>query len=298
MAVVALGIGGCATSPAPEAGSDALWSIERWKAEGAGAVLIDVRKDADYASGHLPGARQIWRNDIESTAYPYGGMAADAERMQAVMDSLGVRPGQRIVVYDGVGGCDAARLWWLLQVYGHDEVVLLDGGPKAWLHGGDALETSLPEAPARSGFQFTSAPEPELLATVTDVQAAAANGVTLIDTRTSDEHSGRRMKRGAVRAGRIPQSVHYNWGNAVDLNGISTMKSVNDLRWDLEQAGVDVNAPLITYCHTGVRSAHTTFVLRELLGATNVSNYDGSWTEWSHLEHLPLVADQPVNPAL
>lgn len=297
LALCGLSAWGCST-PTHEAGSDALWSIERWKAEGTGAVLIDVRKEADYAAGHLPGAHQVWRNDIESPDYPYGGMAASAERMREVLDSLGVQTGQQVVVYDGVGGCDAARFWWLLQLYGHDAVALMDGGPKAWVHGGDALDTAEPPVPKRSGFAFASAPEPNLLATVADVQSAAAQGITLVDTRTADEHTGRRMKRGAVRAGRIPQSAHYNWGNAVDLNGISTLKSVADVRWDLQQAGIDLNAPLITYCHTGVRSAHTTFVLRELIGIEEVANYDGSWTEWSHMDELPIVADQPVNPAL
>lgn len=278
--------------------SDSLWSIERWKAEGTAAVLIDVSRDADYAQGHLPDAHQLWRTDIESTDYPYGGMAASREHLLELMDSLGVAPGQQVVLYDGVGGCDAARLWWLLKLFGHPKVALLDGGARAWTLGGDALSVEVPSPGPSSGFQFVGQPDASLLATVDDVQKAAGEGAVLLDTRTEDEHTGRRMKSGAVRAGRIPQSLHYNWGNAVDLTGSGCLKAVSDLEWDLKTAGIEFDAPIITYCHTGVRSAHTTFVLRELLGYELVSNYDGSWTEWSHFEELPIVADQPVNPAL
>ncbi len=277
---------------------DSLWSIERWKAEGASAVLIDVSRDASYAEGHLPGAHQLWRTDIESTEYPYSGMAASREHLISLMDSMGVAPGQQVVIYDGVGGCDAARLWWLLKLYGHPKVALLDGGARAWTLGGDALSVQPPVPGASAGFQFVGEPDASLLASVEDVRNAALEGVVLLDTRTDDEHTGRRMKSGAVRAGRIPQSLHYNWGNAVDLNGSGCMKSVADLEWDLTAVGVQFDAPIITYCHTGVRSAHTTFVLRELLGYERVANYDGSWTEWSHFDDLPIAADQPVNPAL
>lgn len=257
-----------------------------------------MRRDADYVEGHLPGARQLWRDDVESADYPYGGMVASRERVAEVLDSLGIQPGQNVVIYDGVGGCDAARLWWVMRLYGHEEVALLDGGPQAWQHSGSALETTLPEPAARGRFSFAHEPDMTLLATLDDVQHAVQRGVKLVDTRTDDEFSGRRQKNGAARAGRIPESAHFNWGNAVDLNGLGTMKSVQDLKWDLQQAGVDFERPVITYCHTGVRSAHTTFVLREVLGFDRVANYDGSWTEWSHFEELPLVVDQPLNPAL
>lgn len=298
-AFAALMLVGCSEPVAEHAGNpDSLWTIERWKAEGTSAVLIDVSRDAAYAEGHLPGAHQLWRTDIESTEYPYSGMAASRAQLSFLMDSLGVAPGQQVVIYDGVGGCDAARLWWLLRLYGHPQVALLDGGARAWTLGGDALSVVTPVPGAPVGFEFVGEPDASLLANVEDVRNAAAQGVVLLDTRTDDEYTGRRMKSGAVRAGRIPQSLHYNWGNAVDLTGSGCMKSVADLKWDLTSAGVQPDAQIITYCHTGVRSAHTTFVLRELLGYEHVSNYDGSWTQWSHFEELPIVADQPVNPAL
>lgn len=300
LVAVAFGLG-CSES-APEqpltVNPESLWSIERWKAEGADAVLIDVRKASDFLEGHLPGARQIWRDDLESTDYPYGGMAASREQLTRLMDSLGVKPGQQVVVYDGVGGCDAARLWWLLSLNGHVPVALLDGGPIAWTAGGNGLETKAPDAPAPSGFHFCCKPKTPLLATMRDVQNAASNGTTLLDTRSDDEYTGRRLKKGAARAGRIPMSLHYDWGNAVDLGGLGTMKSRQDLEWDLKQAGINFESPIITYCHSGVRSAHTTFVLTEVLGFTQVANYDGSWTEWSHMDQLPSASDVPVDSSL
>ena len=298
--VASVALSSCDSAPVaePAGPSNSLWSIERWKAEGHDAVLVDVSRDAQYAEGHLPGAHQIWRTDIESTEYPFGGMAASREVVAELLDSLGVKTGQQVVVYDGVGGCDAARFWWLLNLHGHPQVALLDGGARAWQLGGDSLSKQTPVPSPRTGFAYSSAPDLTLLASASEVREASANGVLVLDTRTDDEFTGRRLKSGAARAGRIPMSIHYNWGNAVDLNGSGCIKSTADLAWDLGQIGVDLNEPIITYCHTGVRSAHTTFVLRELLGARNVRNYDGSWTEWSHLEDLPIVADQPLNPAL
>lgn len=290
---------GCAGTNGPDAGQpEALWSVARWKAEGRDAVLIGVCREADYARGHLPGAHRIWRTDIESRDYPYGGMAAPAEAVRALLDSIGLRSGQQVVVYDDVGGCDAARLWWLLRFYGHEQVALLDGGPNTWVQDGEALTTAVPVAGPATGFSFDGVRDLSLLASVEDVQHAAENGVLLLDTRTEDEHTGRRKKPGAARAGRIPNSLHYNWGNAVDLEGSGRIKSTADLAWDLRQAGLDFESPVITYCHTGVRSAHTTFVLREILGFPSASNYDGSWTEWSHLPALPAESDLPLNPAL
>lgn len=303
-AVVAASLISC-TGPLPDSvvasvehKTDALWSIKRWKIEGGQAALIDVRRQEDFKAGHLPGAHQIWRTDMESKAFPYAGMAASKEVMLHLLDSLGIETGQQVVVYDGAGGCNAARLWWLLNLYGHAPVALLDGGPQAWQALGNALEVGQVEAPTPTGFQFCCKPKSNLLATQEDVKNAASNGTLILDTRTDDEYSGRRMKNGATRAGRIPGSLQFNWGNAVNLNDLGTIKSTQDLTWDFQEAGIDFTQPIITYCHTGVRSAHTTFVLRNVLGFNQVSNYDGSWSEWSFSEELPLEADEPVNPEL
>lgn len=264
-----------------------LWSIEQLAAATDPPLLIDVRKPADYAMGHIPGARQIWRSDftVEVDGGPalgrYGGMACSPEDLAALMDSLGARPSGQILLCDGVGGCDAARVWWLLRLYGHKEVALLDGGLPAWEASGRSASMDAPPLPSPGGFAYTSTPQPELLVTLEDVEAARAAGDVLLDTRSLAEFSGAQHKSGAARPGHIPGAVHYDWGNAVDMGGVGCLKPLKDIVHDLGNLGIRPETPVITYCHSGVRSAHTAFVLREVLGYPNVRNYDGSWTEYS-----------------
>jgi len=114
--------------------------------------------------------------------------------------------------------------------------------------------------------------------------------LVLVDTRTADEFSGKRIKSGAKRAGRIPNSHHIDWMKAMDMKQ-QKFKSRNQLEEIYAQLGTSKDKTIVTYCHTGVRSAHTTFVLTQLLGYTNVKNYDGSWSEWSYFQNLPIEKD-------
>lgn len=268
-----------------------LFSIEDWLAldDSAHRVLIDLRKPDEFVLGHIPGAKRVWRDDIQSVNYPYGGMAAEPEIITSLLDSLGVTPSSQVYIYDAKGGCDAARLWWLMKVYGHDQVYLLDGGWQAW----QLLATDLVvnDDPAKAGdaYTFPTPADSTMVATLEEVQRAMEDpDIVLLDTRSTEEFTGVFMKPGAVRAGHIPGAVHFDWGNAVQMDSDWKVKSRKDLTAMLADLGVTADTRIITYCHTGVRSAHTTFVLRELLGFANVQNYDGSWTEWSHLAELPI----------
>ena len=113
----------------------------------------------------------------------------------------------------------------------------------------------------------------------------------LIDTRSPDEYSGKRQKSGAATAGRIPNSHAINWTNCVNYNSDKKFKSVNQLRTIYQEIIPNKDTQIIAYCHTGVRSAHTIFVLKELLGYSHVKNYDGSWTEWSYFNDTPKAQD-------
>ncbi len=275
-----------------------LFSIEDWLnlSDDKHRVLIDLRKPDAFAEGHIPGAKRVWRDDIQSVNYPYGGMALESGIMTDLLDSMGVTSASEVYIYDAKGGCDAARLWWLMKVYGHDQVYLLDGGWQAWqLLGADIPETSdaaelVPTCrEAADAYAFPTPADSTMVATLEDVQRAIDDpNIILLDTRSTDEFTGVFMKPGAVRAGHIPGALHFDWGNAVQMDSDWKMKPRKDLLAMLEAVGVTADDHIITYCHTGVRSAHTTFVLRELLGFTNVQNYDGSWTEWSHIAELPI----------
>jgi thiosulfate/3-mercaptopyruvate sulfurtransferase len=265
----------------------ALLSIEDYlalRSASANTVLIDVRKPADYAAGHLAGALQLWRTDLEITAYPYAGMAIGKDELAALLRDKGVAAGSQMVIYDGVGGCDAARLWWLLATYGYRKVSLLDGGWMAWQHDALPWETVLPTSQGIGDFRFADAPRTDLAIDYTGLrEAMQRDSIVLLDTRSMEEFNGTTVKDGASYGGHIPGSVHYDWGNAVDMNNDYRLKPHDELKAQLEALGVSPKYHIVAYCHSGVRAAHTTFVLKELLGYPRVSNYDGSWIEWSYL---------------
>lgn len=253
--------------------------------------IIDFRKPEQYAKGHLEGAVNIWRNHIEDQSYAYGGMMAAPKQIEALFSSLGIDNTHTLVVYDDNALCDAARLWWVLQNYDVTNVKMLNGGFSAWVSAGGQLTTDAPEL-VTTQFELPDAPSMRLLATKEQIATSLQNNqnITLIDTRTHDEFSGKRKKKGAAKAGRIPSSVLKDWTLAVNYDGDKKFKPVDALNAIYDSLGPK-NEPVIVYCHSGVRSAHTTFVLTQLLGFENVKNYDGSWTEWSHFEKLPFVSD-------
>lgn len=256
-------------------------------------LILDIRKPKQYQKGHLPGAINIWRPAITDTTYPYGGMAINPARMEQLLDSVGVKPSAKLVFYDGKGGSDAVRMWWLLYRYGHQKMAVLNGGIQAWKKHGGTVDTAEVAFSVPSQYQFVADRYGELNADLALVKQAIVDTANyfLLDTRSADEYSGKRQKKGAFRAGRIPGSVLYDWGNSVHLDGDHLLKSMKDLTYMLDSIGVPKNKTIITYCHTGVRSAHTAFVLSELMNYPKVLNYDGSWSEWSYYESLPIEKD-------
>lgn len=273
----------CASPPAPTAEESpahpaSLWSLARLDTASGDFLLVDVRPDSLYALGHLGGARQVWRDDLSLPTDSTGdleGMALSREAFLALLDSLGATASTQLVAYDGVGGCDAARFWWLCRLYGHESVALLDGFWNA------RAVLDAPAAPVARGYQFAGPGDSTLLAAEADI---ARGDALLLDGRSTEEFNGSVCKSGAARPGAIPGGIHWDWGMAVDFSGDGRIRPLGQLRDDFAQLGITDTTHVITYCHSGVRSAHTTFVLRELLGYPNVSNYDGSWVEWSRTE--------------
>ncbi len=253
--------------------------------------VIDFRKKESYDQGHLPGALNIWRPDIEDTSYDYGGMMAPASQIEVLFSNLGIKTEDTLVVYDDRGGCDAARLWWILSTYGFDNIKILNGGIDAWksIKGTITLEVPVVKA---SQFRLPLKSAMELLATKDEISTLLQQGnYTLLDTRTTDEYTGKRQKKGAKEGGRIPSSIHLDWTASVDYENSKKFKPYDTLVALYAPLQFSEEELIIPYCHSGVRSAHTTFVLKELLGHKNVKNYDGSWTEWSHFETLPKEKD-------
>lgn len=279
-----------------EAYSPYLWTVKQTKAfmeKSEDVVLFQISKKEKFDKEHITGAFQLWRPDYENRSdYPYGGMMAKQEDIEVLLSQYGVESQTQIILYDTKGNVDAARFWWILRLYGHDKVAMIDGGIKAWKLEGLTTECLSTKRPKQSHYHFEGESMKNRLASFEDVQSALRDtNVIFLDTRELEEHEGKpyldkgklyKFKKGAALAGCIPESKFLNWSDAVDLKGDHRIKSIKDLKYNFDRAGVRQNKKIITYCQSGVRSAHTTFVLTELLGFPDVLNYDGSWIEWSY----------------
>lgn len=249
--------------------------------------LIDFRKYEDYNNGHIPGALNIWRNDIENDLYPYKGVMASKQQVEELFRELGIETEDTIIVYDDRGMCEASRLWWILYNYDFKKIKLLNGGFSAWKKINGQTDTIKPTL-ERTNFELSSSPSMALYVSKDKLQEKLQSNIKIIDTRTIEEYSGEVIKNGAKRAGRIPGSIHLDWSRTINFDGDKKLKPVEDLKTIFKKLEIKKTDSIILYCHSGVRSAHTTFVLNEIMGYKNVMNYDGSWTEWSHFNDLPI----------
>lgn len=254
--------------------------------------IVDFRKEKSYNEGHIKGAIQMWRDDFENDSFPYGGMLPKAETIEALFSSLGISNKDLIIVYDDRGSCDAARFWWVLQYYNFKSVKILNGGIDAWKEIQGKITTEKTDTQLSQfalGINFNTSiniSRNELLKKLNKNSSAI-----ILDTRNTDEFSGKRQKIGASKGGRVPKSILFDWDKAIDYSKNKELKSIEELEKLVSDLQISETDTIITYCHSGVRSAHTYFVLKELLGFQHVYNYDGSWTEWSFYEELPFVKD-------
>lgn len=259
--------------------------LTAWQRDSPSIILIDTRPDSSFQKGHLKGAVSLWRPEIESKRFPYKGMMLEKPKLELILGKLGATSKSIFVVYDNSGNADAARLWWILSTYGHSKTYLLNGGlqssPKGLIS-----QTKTAVKPAK--FSFAEAERLDLRANKKAIFAALTDSNTvLLDCRTLDEFTGKITKKNAFRAGRIPSAIHINYTNSIAYHQAHQFKSSQEL--SLIFQAIPKDKSIIIYCQSGVRSAHTTFVLRQLLDFPNVANYDGSWIEWSHDKSLPIL---------
>jgi len=249
--------------------------------------IIDFRKKEIYENEHIVGALNIWRTNIEDTSYPYSGIMASKTQIESLFGQLGITTDDTIIVYDDNGLCEASRLWWILQNYDFKNIKLLHGGISEWKSNNGQVATQIPKVNT-AVFKLTKHPKMQYYVSKEQVSDALNSNVVILDTRTSEEFSGKRQKKGATKAGRIPNSIHIDWAETINYNGNKHLKSLKELEIIYSELNIKKNDSIIVYCHSGVRSAHTTFVLTQLLGYKHVKNYDGSWTEWSYFNDLPI----------
>jgi len=267
-------------------------AVKQMYEDGTDFKVLEISKAKKYKAGHLPGALNFWRPDYEGGGYEYGGMRASPEEMAALLGSHGISPEDQLIIYDTKGSVDAIRFMWMLDMYGHSKMAVMNGGKAAWKKAGYELSAKPEATPEATAYQFPGEPDYSRLAHMEDVlQAIKDTNTILLDTREPEEYQGAPYiskgicypyKKGAFTNGRIPSALHLNWSDAVDLEGDHRFKSIKDLKYNFKRAGISPDKKIIAYCQSGVRSAHTTYVLTELLGFPDVRNYDGSWIEWSY----------------
>ena len=254
-------------------------------------VILQVTPPEIYATGHLPGAQQVWREAYGCTIDSIQGMIGSRTQIEALLRKSGLEKDDTLILYDNKGSVDACRLAWVLHYYGMDNYKIMDGGLKHWTQHNFPVETQAYNA-RPSEFRLQSKMNQDISASYSEVLAATLDTHTVIlDTRKAFEFYGKPYihkdkilgcKTGAFAHGCIPGSIHFNWSNFVDLSGTHLIKAKEDLIYDLDKAGITPEKNIIVYCQSGSRSAHTYFVLKEILEFPNVKNYDGSWIEWSY----------------
>jgi thiosulfate/3-mercaptopyruvate sulfurtransferase len=242
-----------------------------------------------YERGHIPGAVNFaWHRDLVD---PVRRDIASQENFQALLRKSGISADTTTVLYGDNNNWFAAWGAWVFDVYGVDNVKLLDGGRVKWEAEKRALDNRA--KPPVAGTVTVKAANKELRAFLPDVLAAAEkrSDVQLVDIRSADEYNGKvfapqGVQELAVRAGHIPGAVNVPWGQAVAADG--TFKSAEELKKLYAAVGIDGSKPVITYCRIGERSSHTWFALKKILGY-DVRNYDGSWTEYGNAVGVPVV---------
>ena len=265
-----------------------LLSKKSWE----GYAIIDVRPPEDYAEEHLPNAINIWRSEIEDSSYPYRGILPPKSQLELLFSNKGIKATDTLILYDNNGSCDAARLWWILDHYGHRAVRILNGGLQHYTLQQQPLSKDAPKQ-QKTQFLLCEARGEHYITTQQLHEAIVGNQpFRLIDCRSADEYSGKRRKAGATKAGRIPKSISWDWTHAMDQGDNQSFLPHSELDQLYRKVAPNKEAPIVVYCHSGVRSSHTTFVLTQLLGYKHVKNYDGSWIAWSYNDTLPYEKDE------
>jgi thiosulfate/3-mercaptopyruvate sulfurtransferase len=255
----------------------------------ANVRIVEVDEDTTaYDKGHIRNARAWnWSEDLH---HALNRDFIDARGLSALLQRGGVGPETTVVLYGGNNNWFAAYAYWLLKYLGFDNAKLLNGGRKKWELESRELVQDVPSFP-KTSLEVTGGPRQNLRALRDEVLSGVGNAA-FVDVRSPEEFRGEKLapdhlpQEQAQVPGHIPGAKNVTWMKAANEDG--TFKAADELRSLYQGEGIDGSTDTIAYCRIGERSSHTWFVLSELLGYSNVKNYDGSWTEYGSLVGVPV----------
>ena len=272
----------------PESLVDTQWVADHGNDANVRLVEVDVDTSA-YEQGHIAGAvGWNWQSQLQQSLRRD---LISKEELDQLLGGSGIDNNTTVVLYGDNNNWFACWAFWQMKYYGHNDVRVMNGGRAKWEAEGRPLTTTAANASAKS-YQAGS-PNESIRAYRDQVLASVnAGNVALVDVRSPDEYSGALLappnlpQEGSQRGGHIPGAASIPWGQAVSEDG--TFKSADALRALYGGKGIDGSKDTVAYCRIGERSSHTWFVLTQLLGHSNVRNYDGSWTEWGSIVGAPI----------
>ena len=252
-------------------------------------VIVEVDEDTSlYEKGHIQGAITFhWRDDLQDGLIRY---LISKEKFEALLSKSGISNDSTVILYGGNNNWFATYAFWYFKIYGHQDVRLIDGGRKLWELKGLPLVT---EVPTLTASRYVAKERDNSIRTFRDQVVAAIGIKNIVDVRSPQEFSGELAapahlpQEGGQIKGHIPSAKNIPWSKAANEDG--TFKSNDELTEIYKSAGVDFTKETIAYCRIGERSAFSWFVLHELLNLQNISNYDGSWTEYGSLVGVPVA---------
>jgi thiosulfate/3-mercaptopyruvate sulfurtransferase len=254
-------------------------------------VLVEVDEDVSaYDRGHIRNAvRMDWQTELQDQVRRD---FVDKQQFEQLLSAKGIGNDDTVVLYGGNNNWFAAYAYWYFTLYGHRDVKLMDGGRKKWELDGRELVSDVPQ---RAQTSYQAQEQDHSIRAFRDEVVDAIGSKNLVDVRSPDEFSGKILapahlpQEQSQRAGHIPTALNVPWSKLANDDG--TFRSDEEIAKIYAEVGLDTSRPTIAYCRIGERSSHSWFALRELLGHSDVKNYDGSWTEYGSLVGVPVEKD-------
>ncbi len=263
---------------------------------------------AGFTAGHIPGANFFDIDAVCDPAAELPHMLPSPEAFGAMVQSLGINNRNIIVVYDAPGSFGAARVWWTFRVFGHDHVVVLDGGLAKWMAEGRPVEAGAPPPPppvpaskrrpggrfrghmlGRQPRRYIPGYRPALVRSADEMLQTVKEGAAqVIDARSPGRYRGDDPgPRPSKHQGHIPGSLNVPFTAFIDAEHSGSWRSEDEMAKVFADAGVDLEKPIICYCGSGV-SACVVALAAFRLGHDAAAVYDGSWAEWGNRDDTPI----------